>query len=357
MITSKIFPRFSLPTGKKSVLYYLLLLQAFLLVSPGHLQATLSNNDPALVPIISLPWERVEKVLADRFFSSGDELFQLLFILYKQEKSGHFRLEKETLAQLKKKLSTLFPLDGCELIELQTGRVIFHFSENQQVAIPHTWWQASLQITDRLVLAIEDNPAIPGEKSGKIGEMDLDTESICFSIQEGSLQLHFSFFLKMFGGQLRDAEGTTLVYQINETKKISRLQLIEKTLLTDDSLKITSGERQWIDILHVDFPGSEDIGINDNRINFLGTEVELLPDHMIRIGTDEPQKNEEAWAWFSSNIKLFQEYAQTGKLTSAINYTRSFGYNFEERQITMTMGFYGTDEKQPGDTERSTAVR
>lgn len=68
----------------------------------------------------------------------------------------------------------------------------------------------------------------------------------------------------------------------------------------------------WIDILHPDFPGEKDIGISDTVIAFVGTKVELLPDHMVRIGREEPKQNDEAWQWFTNNIRQFMEYAHNG---------------------------------------------
>lgn len=125
-----------------------------------------------------------------------------------------------------------------------------------------------------------------------------------------------------------------------------RLQLIELTPLGKNSLKIVEAQKEekkpgtlWIDILHPDFPGRQDIGISEKTVSFLGTEVELLPDYMIRIGKEKPQKNEEAWNWFTHNLKLFRKFAQTGKLAKQIDYTRNFGYHFEERRIVVNMGF------------------
>ncbi len=168
------------------------------------------------------------------------------------------------------------------------------------------------------------------------------------------MRLHLSFLLKLFGGAQRDAEGSELVYQINDRQKISRLQLIEKTAFFGDNLivsQLSSDEKnlemQWIDILHPDFPGIRDIGVSASRMVFLGTDVELLPDYMIRIGKDEPRKNEKAWNWFTDNSKSFRDYLHTGQLATHINYTRNFGYYFEERQMVMSMGFYGSEKKVP----------
>ena len=283
-----------------------LLQTSLLLFQPGGAPAAAQQNN---APPVSIPWGTVENILANRSFTSGDELFQLLYILYYQEEGKtSFRLENETLAKMKQKLNTLFPLAGCESIEVRDARVVFLFAEDQVVAIPNTWRQAFLKIDRKLILAIKENQWTPQENVDD--EADPDTKSIHFLVQEGSMQLHFSFLLKLFGGTLRDANGNELIYQINNNKKISRMQFLEIIPLAGDRLKVTRSasngkdpEMQWIDILHPDFPGVQDIGISATQIAFLGTDIELLPDYMIRIGKKEPLQNEKAWNWFTNNIK------------------------------------------------------
>jgi hypothetical protein len=332
---------------KKPIVKILLpiLILAFLLpgfVKVGHTQ----NAHPT-----TISWSVLEKILDERTFKSREELFQLLSILYSQQKGTLLRLEKDTLSRFRDKITTLFPLEDCVAIELRDTRVIFEFTKAQDVFIPNTLHQASLRLPARLVLRIEDNEPAP-EPAGPFGwEKDPENRSISFFVEEGYAQVHFSFILKLFGSRLRDADGTVLIYRINDRKQISRLHLIEMTTLSGDKMKITTvpkesgkAETLWIDILHPDFPGEHDIGISEKTISFLGMEVELLPDHMIRIGDEAPQKNEEAWHWFSTNIELFRKFAKTGALTTRIDYTRDLGYHFEERKMMMQMGFQGSDK-------------
>ena len=335
---------------KSAAFSLLILLSMVFFVLLRDLPAALPPSGPAPEP---MPWQRVKELLDSRTFVSGDELFQLLYILYNQDRNGSFRLDRHILSRLQDKNATLFPLAGCEAIEVQAGEVIFRFAAPQQVVVPNTWRQASLHLSDRLVLTILDQPPVPVQEADGVEAPDPDTKTICFQVREGAMQLHFSFLLQWLGGRMRDAEGTELLYQINEAKRISRLQLIENTPLTGDRLKISrpvpadnSRGMQWIDIEHPDFPGVQDIGIDNSLITFLGTEVELLPDRMIRIGRDKPMQNDRAWHWFTNNIKSFRDYAETGQLATTINYTRNFGYHFEERQVVVTMGFHSADEKQ-----------
>lgn len=306
-------------------------------------------RDVIPAPAESLPWQRVEELLDSRSFVSGDGLFQLLYTLYTRDQDGAFRLDRHVLARLQGKIATLFPLAGCEAIEVQGRRIVFQFAKPQQVTVPNTWRQASLHLSDRLVLAVVDQPPAP-DAAEDTGERDPATRSICFHVQEGTIQLHFSLLLGWVGGRMRDAEGTDLRYQINEAKRISRLQLLENTPLGGDRLKISRPTPEgkdrgmlWIDIDHPDFPGNRDIGIGDAVITFLGTEVELMPDGMIRIGRQEPARNDQAWHWFTSNIAAFRDYAKTGRLSTIINYTRFFDYRFEERQVAITLGFHAAE--------------
>ncbi|MDP3478242.1 MAG: hypothetical protein Q8R88_00625 [Desulfoprunum sp.] len=254
--------------------------------------------------------------------------------------------DTEDISGLNKKIKALFLLDECQSIELRDSQIVFEFTKDQDVAVPHTWLQASLAMPARLTLRIRDDLSAPEPPGSPAAEKDPANRAIVFSVEEGYLQVHFSFLLKFFGGKLRDADGSELIYLINDSQKTSRLQLIELTPLGDSSLKIAklqTDEKKpgilWIDILHADFPGAHDIGISEKTVSFLGTEVELMPDQLIRIGGEAPQKNVEAWNWFTHNIKLFREFAQTGKLATRIDYSRNFGYYFEERKIVMTMGF------------------
>lgn len=311
-------------------------------------EGAMGQHQPAIA------WQRLEKLLEKRTFKSQEELFQLLYILHAREKATGFRLEQETISRLDKRIKTLFPLGECRLIEVRDSRIVFEFAKGQEVAIPHTWRQASLAMPERLVLRIDEGPAgqvmhnQPVAPAGKDGP---EGRAIRFTVEQGYLRLHFSFLLKFLGGKMRDAEGSELVYLIDEAKKTSRLQLVELTPLKDGSLKIAKPQKAekrpetlWIDILHPDFPSGQDIGIAEKTVSFLGTQVELLPDYRIRIGEGEPQQNREAWEWFTNNIKLFREYARTGRLTSQIDYSRNFGYYFEERQIVMNLGFSGSDK-------------
>jgi hypothetical protein len=300
----------------------------------------------------AIGWQTLEDLLAKRSFTSQEELFQLLYILHDREKLTAFSLDRETISRLAGRIKTIFPLSECLRIEVRDSRIVFEFSEPQDVVIPHTWRQASLAMPRRLVLQIHDpktdkpprEPSDPGQKPGTTLE-----KSISFSVDQGYLQVHFSFLLRFLGGKLRDAEGNRLVYQIDEKKKISRMQLIELTPLKGASLQLAAAPEKksndflWIDIRHPDFPGEHDIGISDTRVSFLGTEVEILDDQMIRFGKEKPQKNPEAWKWFSTNIKCFRDFARTGKFNVGIDYIRNLGYYFEERQIVMNMGFQSSD--------------
>lgn len=314
------------------------------------LALTLASIFPAAVRGGQLPtdpagraidWPTVERLLAARDFSSREELFQLLHILYNRERLTAFRLEKDVLRRLDGEIDTLFPLDGCTAIEVGGDRVVFQFDGEQAITVPNTWLQASLHLPGRLVLKIDPLPAEPDPATG---EPDPTERGLAFTVEEGSMQVRFSFLLKLFGGKLRDAEGHRLVYRISDARRISRLQLVEVTPLGADQIRVaatsdSSAGTRWFDIVHPDFPGEKDIGIAGRSIEFLGTRVELLPEKMIRIGAAEPQKNDKAWQWFDKTIGVFRTFSEPGDKAFNIEYTRNFGYHFEERQIVMNMGF------------------
>lgn len=303
--------------------------------------AALGADEKSAGRIASIDWPTVERLLAARDFSSREELFQLLHILYNKEKMTAFRLEKDVLKRLDGEIATLFPLAGCIAIEVDRDRVVFQFDGEQDITVPNTWLQASLHLPGRLVLKISPLPAEPDPATG---EPDPTEHGLAFTVEEGTVQVRFSFLLKLFGGKLRDAEGRRLVYRISETRRISRLQLVEVTPLGVGQIRAAAASDSaagtlWFDILHPDFPGERDIGITGRSIEFLGTSVELLPEKMIRIGTAEPQKNDTAWQWFDTTIGVFRTFAEPGDKALNIEYTRNFGYHFEERQIVMNMGF------------------
>lgn len=308
------------------------------LLAPAAVRGGQPPSDPAGRAI---DWSTVERLLAARDFSSREELFQLLHILYNKERMTAFRLGKDVLRRLDGEIGTLFPLDGCTAIEVGQGRVVFQFDGEQDITVPNTWLQASLHLPGRLVLRMDTLPAEPDPATGK---PDPTERGLAFTVEEGSVQVHFSFLLKLFGGKLRDADGHRLVYRISDARRISRLQLVEVTPLGADQVRTAASsdneaETKWFDIVHPDFPGDRDIGIAGRTIEFLGTRVELLPDQMIRIGTAEPQKNDKAWQWFNKTIGVFHTFAEPGEKAFNIEYTRNFGYHFEERQIVMNMGF------------------
>lgn len=302
-----------------------------------------SEQSPSILPPIT--WKEVQKVLDGRSFKSHEELLQLLYLLYHERQNQAFSIEKGTLAHLKNKITTLFPIEGCRDIELWGKYAIFKFDGPQDIFIPHTWLQASLQVSKRLVLKINDKGS-DRKQSLSPFTRDPDTNTVAFTVKYGYLRLHFSFLLKLFGGRLRDADGTRLLYQINDKKKLSRLWLEEVTPLSSDSLKFIGSTRDrhdgkiaWIDIVHPDFPSHKDIGIMDNGLIFLGTKIELLPGKRIRIGKKAAIKNEKTWDLFSDYLKSFRKYATSKNTPYRLDYVRRFGYYLEERKIVMTMGF------------------
>jgi hypothetical protein len=194
-------------------------------------------------------------------------------------------------------IQSLFPLDACESITLQDGTVSMIFDKPQDIHIPNSWHLASLKISEHLVLRLE-NAQETNSPSGLINHVDNNTQSVRFIIEQGYLQLDFSFLLKIFGNKFRDGQGSELLYQINENKHISSLSLIEVNSLTQHDFSVEKkhtdtqkGEYSWIDIRHSDFPDTKDIGISTNKIFFLGMEIELLPEERIRFGGEEPRQN------------------------------------------------------------------
>ncbi len=318
------------------------------LIVPGKVFGVSGQMPMIPTPIV---WENVQKVLDGRTFKSHEELLQLFYLLSRDKKYTTFSLGKANLSKLQKEITTLFPLEGCEKIELWGAYVIFTFASPQDVYIPNTWLQASLQVPRRLVLQITDQPEGRDRSDLSPFAKDPDTKTVTFSVKEGYIRVHFSFLLRLFGGKLRDADGTRLIYQINDKTKISRLQLDEVIPLSSRSLQFVGttsdkqwGKTQWIDIIHPDFPATRDIGISDKAIFFLGTKVELLSNERIRIGGQEARKNKEAWDWFSKNIEQFRKFISAGTQPARIEYVRSFGYYLEERRFVMKMSFQGSEK-------------
>ncbi|MFH0781780.1 MAG: hypothetical protein V2B20_07465 [Pseudomonadota bacterium] len=259
-------------------------------------------NAPRDTTIPVLSWSTVERILSERSFVSGDELFQLLFILYNRERQLRFRMEKMQLSRLAGKITTFFPLAACYMVEVMDGRLILTFDDDQKIAVPNFWYQASLAVAKRLVLRIVEEEKVPAPSFKPAeAESDPDSKAIGFALEDGYLRLHFSFLIKLFDDKLRDAEVGILVYRINERTKTSRLELVELNSPAGNDLQPVAGtttnrdghDTVWIDIRHVVFPKTKDIGIADHRIFFPGTEIELLPDNVLHIrrpGTHEKPK-------------------------------------------------------------------
>jgi len=313
---------------------------------PGLLHANASTDTKAT----PLPWEELEKVLNDRSFKSKEELFQLFHLFYLNNKGVTVLIDEATIARLRKEIQTIFPLADCKSILMQDSTVTFIFAKPQNVAVPNTWRQASLHISDKLVLQIYENkPINTKEKDGP----KKSASPLHFKVIEGSIDIHFSFLLRLFGGQLRDANGNELVYQIDNLQQISRLTLKEIIPLHKNQLQIlppASGEEhynyQWVDILHPDFPSEKDIGFADNRISLMATEVELLPQHMISINTQDPYQDKKTWYYFSTMLSYFKNYRKTGLFSQEIDYVRSFSYHFEEKQMQLSKGFQDESLKE-----------
>ncbi len=296
-------------------------------------------------------WPEIESLLSKRRFVSQEELFQLLHQLYTR-KQDMIRLGKTDIQKLAGTIESLFPLDACESITLQDGTVSMIFNKPQGVYIPNSWHQASLKISEHLVLRLE-NTQETKSPSGSVNPVENDTQSVRFIIEKGYLQLDFSFLLKIFGNNFRDGQGSELLYQINEEKQISSLALIEVTPLTQHDLSVKKRQPNtepdkysWIDIRHSDFPDTKDIGISNNKIYFLGMDIELLPEERIRFGDEEPRQDSEAYQYFKTSLEKFKDLVFSEGKPMTMDYTRTFGYQFEERKIFINIGFRSAKDKR-----------
>jgi hypothetical protein len=191
------------------------------------------------------------------------------------------------------------------------------------------------------------------DPSGMIDPVENDTRSVRFSIEQGYLRLKFSFLLKLFGSNLRDGQGSELLYRINDKKHISSLALIESTTLTQHDLAVLKKAPDadpygycWLDILHPDFPDAKDIGIATNKIFFMGMDIELLPDETIRFGDQAPCKNKEAYLHFKTGLEDFKNLLASAGERMKLDYRRTFGYRFEERKMFMHVGFRSAEDKK-----------
>lgn len=298
-----------------------------------------------------ISWPEIKALLSKRSFVSQEELFQLLHQLYSQHQDM-IRLDKPMIQKLAGMIQSLFPLDACESITLQDGTVNMIFNKPQDIHLPNSWHLASLKISEHLVLRLE-NAQETNSPSGLINRVENNTQSVRFIIEQGYLQIGFSFLLKIFGKNFRDGQGSELLYQINEEKQTSSLALIEVTPLTQQDLSVEKrqshdqpDEYSWIDIHHSDFPDTKDIGISTNKISFLGMEIELLPEERIRFGDEEPCQDSEAYHYFKTSLGRFKDLIYTENKPMTIDYTRTFGYHFEERKIFMTIGFQSAEDKK-----------
>lgn len=77
-------------------------------------------------------------------------------------------------------------------------------------------------------------------------------------------------------------------------------------------------------------------------MSFLGMDVELLPKERIRFGDEEPRQDSEAYHYFKSSLERFKAFISSKSKPVTIDYTRTFGYQFEERKMFITIGFGGS---------------
>lgn len=302
-------------------------------------------------PSRSIAWPEIEILLSKRSFVSQEELFQLLHQVYSQQQNV-IRLDKPIIQKLAGTIQSLFPLDACEAITLQDGTVNMIFNKPQDIHIPNSWHLASLKISEHLVLRIE-NAHGTNSPIGLFNHVDNNTRSVRFIIEQGYLQIDFSFLLNIFGNKFRDGHGSELLYQINEEKQTSSLALIEVTPLTQHDFYIEkrqslnqTDEYSWIDIRHPDFPDRKDIGISTNKIFFLGMAIELLPEERIRFGDEEPRKGSDAYLYFKTSLERLNDLICSENKPMTIDYTRTFGYQFEEHKKFLTIGFRSSKDKR-----------
>ncbi|MDP3478347.1 MAG: hypothetical protein Q8R88_01155, partial [Desulfoprunum sp.] len=78
--------------GQSTRLCFILVTLLVLLACLSRTPATAAMTKGERPPVIT--WQKLENLLGQRTFKSQEELFQLLYILYAQEKYTAFRLEK-----------------------------------------------------------------------------------------------------------------------------------------------------------------------------------------------------------------------------------------------------------------------
>lgn len=76
-----------------------------------------------------------------------------------------------------------------------------------------------------------------------------------------------------------------------------------------------------------------------NKISMLGMDIELLPGERIRFGDEEPRQDKKAYRYFRSSLERFKDIVFSDGKPITIDYTRTFGYQFEERKMFISIGF------------------
>lgn len=296
-------------------------------------------------PMRSLAMDEISHHLEARSFHSGDEFFQLLFILYHQY-PGDLTINQSNLGLLGKEIDSLFPVAKCQSLILKGDEMTISFQDDQDVFIPDTWLQASLLISKDLTLKIiKEDATVKADSVSGEQERTTQPDRLKFLITNGYVRIEFSPLLRIFRRSLREAEGAELHYFINSSDKISRMILVEDHELGVSQLQNYIPEAvdtsyYWLDIVHQDFPKKQDLGIAEDKVSLLGTGIELLPDYGMRVQDGPIHTSKEAWEGFSNLLQLLQDYYRTGVLAEPLIYRRSFGYFFEEEQMSIQMGIH-----------------
>lgn len=190
------------------------------------------------------------------------------------------------------------------MLEVMDGRLIFTFADDQKIAVPNSWHQASLAVAKRLVLCIVEEEKVPAPSFEPAdAESDPDSKAIGFALEDGYLRLHFSFLTKLFDDKLRDAEGGILVYRINERTKTSRLELVELNSQAGADLQPVAGTATNRD-------GRRKISVSPITVSIsLEPRLNCCRTICYASGDQAPMKNQKIWVWFAENIELLRGYA------------------------------------------------
>jgi hypothetical protein len=264
-------------------------------------------------------------LIPDKAFHSREGLLQLF---WEGHRTGQFHgvvMERSEIAALRKGIQTLFPLTSCKRIEVGASNLILTFDRAIREPIPGTWRQASLELSPRIVFALEGDPRDPG--------------ALIFRLAEGSVDVDFGAAAKVLG--MRRIQGTELAYSIDEARKKSILTLSSRRLIPRSRIRVDrTNELTTLTMDDAELGKNNQFVFSKGRAAFLGLRFELVASNAVRLGNGQVIKDPATFRQISEMIDAVVSQADEALIfEKGVESTTTVRYELEDRRISLSRGY------------------